>query len=342
MAKKPAGNPPITADARIILLVGEDAFLAGEYTSQVREILTKAHGPDGFDTIRFDGSSTPVGEVLDECRTFGLMQQHKLIVVDQADQLVKEDARPAMERYAQGPSDNATLVLRATRWYKGKLDELIDAVGVKIELADITPDQAVNWCMRRAEKRHHAQVGRDVAELLVQRVGVDLGRLDTELQKLATFAGGGEGAATPAVVTKAMAAELVGVTREEEAWGLQSVIIKGQTSDALHHLRLILDNSRKDAVVPATWACLDLARKLHGAAAGLKSGANPWQLAGKLKLWGPTKDAVFAAAGKLPPRRAAEMLAAGVDADRRSKSGLGEPERNLERLVIRFTQALRG
>ena len=32
------------------------------------------------------------------------MQQHKLIVVDNADQLVKEAARPLMERYADGDS----------------------------------------------------------------------------------------------------------------------------------------------------------------------------------------------------------------------------------------------
>jgi len=331
----------LDAKTRIAVLIGEDAFMAGEYTNMLREALAQAHGADGFDTIRFDGASAKVGDVLDECRTFGLMASHKLVLVDNAEQLIKEDARPIMERYAEEPSEGATLVLRCGRWYKGKLDEKIAAVGCLVEMADIAPEQAVNWAMRRGLKRHNADVERGAAELLVQKLGVELGRLDTELEKLATFAGGSSKEGTPPVtITAAMVGEMVGLTREEEAWGLQSTILSGDAAAALAHLRIILDNSRKDAAVPLSWACMDLARKLHSASRGVRQGENPWQLAGKLKLWGPSKDAILAAAAKVDPARMARLLGEAVDADRRSKSGLGSFDRNLERLVVRMTRGM--
>src|SRR5207253_8118234 len=51
------------------------------------ELLTKAHGE--IDSFRFDGASASAAEVLDECRTFGLMRQQKLVIVDNADALLK-------------------------------------------------------------------------------------------------------------------------------------------------------------------------------------------------------------------------------------------------------------
>jgi DNA polymerase-3 subunit delta len=342
VAKKPPSPVTLDAQTRIAVLIGDDAFMAGEYTNMLREALVHAHGADGFDAIRFDGASAKIGDVLDECRTFGLMQQHKLVIVDNAEQMIKEDARPIMERYADEPASGATLVLRCSRWYKGKLDDKIAAVGCIVEMGELGADQAINWTIKRAQKRHNATIERPAADLLVQKIGVELGRLDTELEKLATFAGGSrDPQASPSLITLAMVGEMVGLTREEEAWGLQATILEGNASAALSHLRVILDNSRKDAAVPLSWACMDLARKLHAASWALKQGENPWQLAGKLKLWGPGKDAVLAAAKKANPTHVARLLNAAIEADRRSKSGLGTFDRNLERLTLRLTQSLR-
>ncbi len=342
VAKKPPGPVNLDASTRIAVLIGEDAFMASEYTNMLREALAHAHGPEGFDAIRFDGATAKIGDVLDECRTLGLMQQHKLVVVDNAEQMIKEDSRPIMERYAEDPAPGATLVLRCSRWYKGKLDDKISRVGSIVDMGELSPDQGVNWTMKRAQKRHNAIVERPAAELLVQKLGVELGRLDTELEKLATFAGGSSAPGSPPVtISIAMVGEIVGLTREEEAWGLQSTILSGDAPAALAHLRLILDNSRKDSAVPLSWACMDLARKLHAASWALRQGENPWQLAGKLKLWGPSKDAVLAAAKAAEPIRMARLLGAAVEADRRSKSGLGDFDRNLERLALRMTLSMR-
>ena len=346
VAKKAAPPPPpLSEKTRIAVLAGKEAFLQSEYISRLRELLEAANGE--VDTVRFDGISTPIADVLDECRTFGLMQQHKLIVVDNADQLVKEANRPLMERYADAPSDNATLVLRCERWFSGKLDAKILAVGTILPCDFVTPALAASWAIKRCEKRHEATLDRAAAQMLVDRIGTELGRLDTELAKLAVAAAGAQqeaagGKATGRPVITAEAVEaMVGMTREEEAWAIQETLLTGDVVASLAHLRSILDTSRRDAHIPLSWAMLDLARKLHAAGRGMRSGANPWEIGSKLKLWPEhRREAVLAVAKRTPPERLARLLKSAVDADSRQKSGYGRPERTLEMMAIRFARAL--
>ena len=139
------------ADAMVkaanVVLIGKEPFLQAEFTSQLKDLLTARHGE--IESFRFDGaggnSQTSLAAVLDECRTFGLMVTHKLVIVDNADELIKEDNRPLMERYASAPCQSATLVPRCDKWNKGKLDALIKAglrEGVKVMIGGAPVSQA--------------------------------------------------------------------------------------------------------------------------------------------------------------------------------------------------------
>ncbi len=315
------------ATCRVVVLHGPEAFLRAEYTHQLRDAAAEAHGE--VEVLHFDGATAQPADVLDECRSFGLMSAHKLVVVDQADQFVKEANRPIVERYAEAPSEAATLVLRSERWYPGKLDKLVAEVGAVIKCEEIQEHQAINWAMKRCEKRYEAQMDRDAAELLVQRIGVDLVRLDTEVAKLAVSAGRG------GKVTRQTVSEIVGVSREEEIWGIQQDLLMRDPERALGRLREALDVSKHPTVLVA-WAMTDLARKVHGMAAGLKAGVPAGVLAKELKLWGGGAAMVEQVARRVTPAVAAELLRECVETDSKQKSGVGEPERLLERLALRF------
>lgn len=337
MAKKAPEKPsgPLTADHRIVVLVGKEPFLQSEFTAQLKETLVAAHGE--IDTFRFDAPSTTAAQVLDECRTFGLMQQHKLVVVDQGDQLVKEENRPLIERYAAAPCESATLVLRCDKWNKGKLDAMIEKVGIIKTFDALSPQQAAVWATKRAQKRHNAVLEPDAARLLVERLGPELGKIDTDLAKLAAHVGGEPG--KPGTITTEAVDQLVAAGREEEVWVVQSTLLHAGPEEALACIREALDVSRHHPTL-VTYACVDLARKLHGAARGLKAGANPFQLAGKLRLWGSSKDAILATAARQDPRRLAALLKDAVEADRRQKTGQADPVRSLEALSLRFAAVL--
>ncbi len=329
MAKRSANQGPLKLDpeGRVFVFFGKDAFLRADYTRQLREKLETAKGE--IESIHFDGTRDALADVLDECRSFGLMQQHKLVVVENADQLVKGDSRPLLERYAEHAPEGSTLVLRCDTWHAGKLDKMITASGGEVYKCEgLAPNEAVAWAVARAKEFHNAALDRDAAMLLVDRVG-DTGRIDSELGKLALDAPKGK-------ISREQVAQAVGATREEEVWSIQSMILSAGPEELLTRLRAILDNSKQDQSVVTMWACMDLCRKLHLASRGLSQGQSPQAVAGALKLWGPSRDALMAAARRVHPATAAKLLSLAVEADRKSKSGLGQTDRLLERLTLQI------
>lgn len=332
MAKKATDSgarKAVDTECRVVLLVGGDQFIASEHTNALKEKLIAKHGE--VDVLTFDGQNANLADVLDECRSMGLMQQHKMVVVDNADQFVKEEKRSLVERYTQEPSDGATLVLRATKWHKGKLDDMIQSVGAIVPCDEVDEATATAWAIKRAEKRHGAKLDSKAAQALVERVGTELGRIDCELAKL------GVAGDKPGVITVELVSQFVGRSREEEVWGIQATLVEGDAQRAVSHVRDLIQISRQPTVM-IFWAMTDLARKLHGAARGIRAGVNPFALAGALKLWGPSKEIILHAAGKIDPNKAADLLDACVKADVRQKTGVGEPERSAEILAMKFAE----
>jgi DNA polymerase III delta subunit len=335
MGKKPSAasesTRPLDATCRVVVLHGNEVFLRTLHTQQLREALTKEFGE--VDSVNFDGATTPAADVLDECRSFGLIASHKMVIVDNADQLVKEDNRPLFERYAESPSEGTTLVLRSNTWRPGKLDKIIDKVGQIRVCEEVTIGEAISWCMARAKKRYACTIERDAAALLVERAGAALGRLDSELAKLAAATEGGKGQ-----ITRDLIGQFVGLSREEEVWSLQSVLLGGDAQANVKAVREAIDVAKHPAQL-ILWAMTDLAKKVHGCSAGLASGANPFSLGKVYRLWGPSAERVMSAAKHVKPARARMLLEKCVETDFRLKSGLGEEDLALERLAIEFARA---
>lgn len=334
MAKRGSstGQPTLDVNGRVFVFFGKDAFLRADYTRLLREKLEAAHGE--VETVHFDGSRDALADVLDECRSFGLMQQHKLVVLEGADLLVKGETRPLLERYVAHAPEGATLVLRCDTWHAGNVDKQIAATGGEVcKCEGMDPMAAAAWAVSRAKEFHGAELERDAAQLLADRVG-DTGRIDSELAKLALNAEKGR-------ITRAMVSAAVGATREEEVWSIQEMILSAGPEELLTRLRAILENTKQDQSVVTMWACMDLCRKLHIASRALREGQSPQAVAGTLKLWGPSRDMLLGAAKRMQPAAAARLLSLAVDTDRKSKSGLGQTDRLLERLTLQIAGGTR-
>ncbi|MBC7835939.1 MAG: DNA polymerase III subunit delta [Phycisphaerales bacterium] len=364
MAKSPAKSgsaDEIPVSARIAILHGPERFLQASIIDDLRSQLTNVHGDGGYEVFRYDASpgGSPSGpitmaDILDECRSMGLMQQHKLVIIDGAENLVRaadeeaDDPKPAargipqrrtnrqlLEAYAASPAPDATLVLRADTWRPGNLDKAVAKVGVVIKCEEMSESEAAKWAVERAAASHDATLAREAALALVQTVGPDLGRLDSELAKLATAAGKGK------AITAGHIAELVGKTREEDFWLIQQTLLAGDPSASLRHLRELINISRHDPV-PLAWSYADLARKLHAVSRGLAEGQQPGAIAKSLRLWGPAQEVLLQAGCRVSPKRAAALFQRAIDINKAQKSGLGDPELNLERLTISFSRVLGG
>jgi len=328
---------PLQPSMRIVILHGKDAFTMHERVRRFHQALVAAHGEvSRFD---FDGATARLVDVLDELRTFGLLATHKLIVVDKADQFVAgEETRRALERYAENPMQEATLVLRSEAWRAGNLDKLVAKVGAVLKCEPPDAATAAAWCAKRADKEHGIAVEDAAVDALVERVGTDLARLDTELAKFAAYlASEPEGKRR---VTRALVTALTGQSREEAAWEVQEAVLSGRASTAVRKVRELVEISQAPEQL-IIWSLVDLSRKLHDAARLLAEGAPEQAVSRQVKLWGASAAPTLRAARALGPRRAARLFDEAIDLDRRSKSGLaGELPRTLEAFVTGFSGAV--
>ncbi len=333
----------------VLLTTGPERFLALAETERVRERMAALHGEVA--TFVFDGASCSAADVLDELRSLGLMAPAKIVIVENAEQLLKEKeeedekaaprgvarktAREVMTEYAAQPERASVLVLRAGgKWNKGKLDAaIVEGGGAVVDCQPPGPAEAERWCVARA-KSHGASIDQAGARLLVENIGCELGRLDSELEKLSIAAAGSGGER----ITAELVSGMVGFSREEESiFALQRYLLQGDPEVALRQVRQMIEVSRETPAALMV-AMLDLARKLDGAARGLAARESEGAIGARLKLWGNSQSAMMAAGRRVRPAETAALLGAAVEGDARIKSGRGEPEHIVEALAIRFTE----
>ncbi|HMN96098.1 MAG TPA: DNA polymerase III subunit delta [Phycisphaerales bacterium] len=338
-----AGSPPPTtldASLRVVVLAGPEPFLATERLAELVAALRERHGDVSRFAYEGESSSLSAADVLDELRSFGLMDAHKLVVVSEADRFLARDSNRALfESYCQNPMEEATLVLRAAKWNRGRLDGLIERVG-RIVRCDPPErgEEAVAWATQRARDALGRRLSKAAAELLVIRCGLELGRLDMEIQKLATFAG--EGREIDVEHVEALTAP----TREEVFWKVQAPLMAGDAVATLTAIDELYDRtppSRLD--VPLAFSIVDAVRKLQGGAALLRDGAQLREVAAAVGIWGSEQRAMLAAierASTLPPERLAGLLDDAVAAELRTRGAAFDARMALEAFVVKAARIL--
>jgi DNA polymerase III delta subunit len=232
----------------------------------------------------------------------------------------------------------ATLVLRAAVWRPGNIDKIIAKSGGAIVKCDPPDDErAEEFCVKRASKRYGVRIEPAAADLLVERIGPDLARLDSELGKLAAMIGD----RADGTITRADVAEMVGVSREEQAWAIQDALLTGDPAKALAKLDQLL----RIAQVPeqlVVWSMVELSRKVHDAARLFGQGEGEFAIGKTLKLWGPSQSAILGAARRMPAVTAARLLDAALGLDRSVRRGVTmDLPRRLQCFAVELTDSLR-
>ena len=325
----------VDATMRVVLLSGSELMLKRQIMDQLRAALQKAYGQ--VQIVLFDGKTVPLAEVLDELRTFSLMQNHKLVIVDEADQFVNQQTRPALERYTAAPLENATLVLRATGWRVGKLDKLIEKVGIKLKCDPLSVRQARQWLIKRSEKAYDCRLSLQTAEALVHRLGSDLGKLEGELGKLAVLAGASQR------IDLNMVEQVAGRSSDQEAWAMQEAVLESllgtgpaASAPAIARLHELVDLSGQPEM-RVGYFVTDLARRLYQASVMKRQSLPQQQIASELRLFGSRLEAFNRLMEHLDEARIASLFDHAIEADARSKSGFGTLTLNLECFCARLT-----
>jgi DNA polymerase-3 subunit delta len=262
-----AQHPPLTA-----AIIGQVRLLRSEALARLLESF--GEGVDPLGPTQVDGPTAVLAEVLDEVRTVSLLG-HRVVIVDDADSFIS-DNRAKLEKYCANPSDTGTLILLCNSFPRTQNLHKIIAKNGTIVACDPPRGRAViGWICDRAEKEHGKRMRSQAATTLREQLGDDLGRLDSELSKLAAFTG------DRPEITADDIQFLTGQHREENVFAVIDAIHSGRTADALRHWEQVLLTDRAApgrAVAGLAWGV----RRLLEARRDLDRGVGLHELAKRL------------------------------------------------------------
>jgi DNA polymerase-3 subunit delta len=168
--------------------------------------------------------------VFDELAMLPFLGSRRVVVVQNADEFVSAH-RESLERYVQKPSRSGVLILAVQSWPSNtRLAKMVAQSGLAIDCKSPDERSMVPWCRRRAKDRYGKQLSADAASLLVELVGPGVGRLDSELGKLASFVG------AESAISAEHVDRLVASGRVETVWKILDAATAGDSADALRML----------------------------------------------------------------------------------------------------------
>lgn len=215
----------------LVVLSGGQRHLKSSILSWLKKSVLN---DDDSGLTRFAGKDTDLQTVWDELRTVSMWGDRRLVVVDEADEFVTKH-RAGLEKYAATPSKNGVLLLEVKSWPKTtRLAKQVAQTGLDIECTELKGVALVKWLQETARDVYQAELTRDAAALLMELIGDELGLLDQELSKLASFVGQGK------AVTAEVVRSMVGGWRTETTWAMTDAIREGDLSSALQDLHDLL------------------------------------------------------------------------------------------------------
>lgn len=229
--------------APIYLILGADeaakVALAGEFLELVDVDLR------AFNVDRLYGGETTAAEVVDAARTLPMMVPKRVVLLLHAERLLnprKESEASArdletLEGYLKAPIDTCCLVLVAENIDKRRsLTKLLLSKAVAVECsgpADVF--EAAKW-VRESVAKEGMTIDARAARLIADRVGPDVGRLRSDVERLVLYAADKKG------ITEDDVKEVVGVATSHDDWGVTRAIERGLAGEALRELALMMDN----------------------------------------------------------------------------------------------------
>lgn len=319
------------SNTSVYVVFGADDFLR---RSELNGLLRRLLGgeSDGLGLTTIDGSSKEceLSTVLDALRTPSLLASDTVVCVRDADDFVTAH-RARLEDYLAAPSPDGTLVLECrsfpatTRLYKA----------IRANKGTIGLDKPKGWneirqwmtsWIESQAAVHGCKLERGVAARLYEQVGDDHGVLDNEIKKLATFV------LPRKSIGLADVDVLVGHSREQTVFKVTDAIAERNAEKALTLWQQVLATDRA-APFKAVGGLAAGVRKLVQAKAHIAQGGTAFSAKKDLRIF-TDGNSLERQLKRFSVRQWEEILLRLLRIDYGSKSGLGNVERAMEKLIV--------
>lgn len=310
----------------IYIVFGKDEFLVSRL---LVSLLDKLIAPEKRDLglWQADTKTVTAVEVFDELRTLTFLAEKKIVLIKNADSFIS-DNRERLERYFDNPAATGILIMTVSSWAGNtRLAKKLGGAGELISAGEIKPWDMWSFVSGYASSEFEKNISRSAAQMLVEMVGDDPGRLCGEVDKLAVYVDKSK------TITEKDIESLIGRNRIFDAFEVIDSMIAGDTANAITRLRNMFaaDRSNEYKVVGAFAYHF---RKLFGAKALLTKGASQQQVAKQLNIW-KKRNEFFARLSKMSLEQIASFLMELARIDYGIKTGRATAKAAIESLVIK-------
>jgi len=216
---------------------GDDEFLKDEMVRQVIEAVvdpaTRDFNLDVRRGMDVDGES-----LLSLLSTPPMMADRRLVVVKDVHAL-KKDAREALNQYLTRPTPDVIALLVSPSG--AKIDASLTGQAKSVSFEPLTGDRVPRWVVHHVTTTLKTTITPAAVDLLISAVGNDLPQLASELEKLVSYANGGE-------IDDDAVGAIVGIRRGETLGDLLDCVLAHDAPGALAVIDHVLAQPKSTAV----------------------------------------------------------------------------------------------
>lgn len=287
----------------------------------------------GFNQMVLYGRDTNIEEIISNAKRYPMMAERQVIIIKEAQDLSRTIDK--LEKYSENPQVTTTLVF-CYKYKKldkrKKLNKLVSKTGVLFEGKRLYENQVAGWIQKNLKDRNY-QISPKASQMLVEFLGVDLSKIDNELQKLQLVVPAGS------MITPEIIEENIGISKDYNNFELRKAI---GLKDVLktHQIINYFSQNPKDNPMVVTVSLLfgyfSQVLQYHGL--GDKSKAN---VAKYLRVSPFFVNDYVVAAGNYPMKKASRAIEYLREADVKGK-GVGASNVSqgdlLKELVVKIMQ----
>jgi DNA polymerase-3 subunit delta len=330
----------------VYLVLGEERLLVDRVVQALREAAQKG-GVAGFNEDKFTAGEAQVGAILGACRMLPMMAPRRLVMVRGLDRWEKKDgeddpapkpapagkkARPEaspldeLADYTKDPPPTTVLVLVSPKLHGQRRLVAAAKKGGFLVSCDPLPREALPaWIERAAQEKGH-RIAPDVADLLAEIAGPDLGYVADAVERLSLYAGPGAPIGEDAV------AAVVTRVRQSSVWELIDQVGRRNTARALAVLADAFDP--RDGGLRLLGALFWSIRQLVKFDSFLRSGSDPREAAQRAGMAPFKANEALRTVRALPPGTLPSWLRVMAETDLALKGSRRPAQAVLETMLI--------
>ncbi len=234
--------------APIYLLMGEEPYYIDGISKYIEDnVLTEAE--KGFNQMVLYGRDVSVEDIIANAKRYPMMAEKQVIIVKEAQDLSRtiENLLP----YAKDPQPTTVLVLcykYKTLDKRKKLAKTIAEKGVVFESKKLYEDKVPDWIKRVLAGKGYT-ISPKAAQMLVEFLGNDLGKINNELEKLQLILKPGQ------QITPQLVEENIGISKDFNNFELQNAIGERDSKKTFAIIQYFAQNPKNNPL-PMTVALL--------------------------------------------------------------------------------------